>query len=227
MGTFFFVAMVFGVLPFVTSLILGRPLQALVAGVIAVFFLWARHGARTRKRRLGESAEQREQARLAVNVHSATPPPSGAQGGISPTLPRHAGQGSPMKNTVLVVDDRPDARYSMGHPLAIAGFDVRETATGRDALRLARLQVHAIVLDLVLPDMNGYEVLRKLKDDPATQNIPVIMKTAVHLDDGHREVALDAGASEYFAEPFDMQALVTSVRRVLGEDTSAGSLSKP
>jgi CheY-like chemotaxis protein len=132
-----------------------------------------------------------------------------------------------MRNTVLVVDDRPDARYSMGHPLATAGFDVRETATGRDALRLARLQVHAIVLDLVLPDMNGYEVLRKLKDDPATHNIPVIMKTAVHLDDGHREVALGAGASEYFAEPFDMQALVTTVRRVLGEDTSSGSLSKP
>jgi len=205
---FFFVAMVFGVLPFVTSLILGRPMQALVAGVIAVLFLWARH---------------RERAR----VDAATPPPSGAQGGISPTLPRHAGQGSPMRNTVLVVDDRPDARYSMGHPLATAGFDVRETATGRDALRLARLQVHAIVLDLVLPDMNGYEVLRKLKDDPATHNIPVIMKTAVHLDDGHREVALDAGAAEYFAEPFDMQALVTTVRRALGEDTSSGSLSKP
>ena len=125
------------------------------------------------------------------------------------------------------MDDRPDARYSMGHPLATAGFDVCETATGRDALRLARLQVHAIVLDLVLPDMNGYDVLRKLKDDPATHNIPVIMKTAVHLDDGHRDVALGAGAAEYFAEPFDMQALVTSVRRVLGEDTSSGRYRSP
>ena len=116
----------------------------------------------------------------------------------------------------MVVDDRPDARYSMGHPLATAGFDVRETSTGRDALRLARLQVDAIVLDLVLPDMDGYDVLRKLKDDPATHSIPVILKTAIHLDDGHREVALDAGAAEYFAEPFETQALVTTVRRVLG-----------
>jgi CheY-like chemotaxis protein len=224
MGTFFFfVAMVFGVLPFVTSLILGRRLQALVAGVIAVFFLWARYVERARKRRLGESAEQRDQACLAVNVHSATPPPSGAQGGISPTLPRHAGQEGPMGNTVLVVDDRPDARYSMGHPLATAGFDVRETATGRDALRLARLQVDAIVLDLVLPDMDGYDVLRKLKDDPATHNIPVILKTAVYLDDGHRKVALDAGAAEYFAEPFDTQALIAAVRRVLGEGASSVS----
>jgi CheY-like chemotaxis protein len=75
-------------------------------------------------------------------------------------------------NTVLVVDDRLDARYSMARPLVAAGFDVRETATGRDALRLARLPVDAIVLDLVLPDLDGYEVLRKLKADPSTMNIP-------------------------------------------------------
>jgi CheY-like chemotaxis protein len=86
----------------------------------------------------------------------------------------------------LVVDDRPDARYSMARPLTAAGFDVRETATGRDALRLARLQVDAIVLDLVLPDIDGYEVLRRFKTDPATMNIPVILKTAVHREDGHR-----------------------------------------
>jgi CheY-like chemotaxis protein len=128
-----------------------------------------------------------------------------------------------MGNTVLVVDDRPDARYSMAHPLATAGFDVRETATGRDALRLARIQVDAIVLDLVLPDMDGYEVLRKLKDDPATHNIPVILKTAIYLDDGHRQVGLDAGAAEYFAEPFDTQALIAAVRRVLGEGASSVS----
>jgi CheY-like chemotaxis protein len=102
----------------------------------------------------------------------------------------------------LVVDDRPDARYSMARPLTAAGFDVRETATGRDALRLARLQVDAIVLDLVLPDVDGYEVLRRLKTDPATMNIPVILKTAVLREDGHRQRALDAGAADYFAEPF-------------------------
>jgi DNA-binding response OmpR family regulator len=130
-------------------------------------------------------------------------------------------------STVLVVDDRPDARDSMTRPLAAAGFDVRETATGRDALRLARLQVDAVVLDLVLPDMVGYDVLRKLKDDPATKNIPVILKTAVHLDDGHREVALDAGAAEYFAEPFDPQAIVAVVRRLIDGGGVPGPPAKP
>ena len=123
-----------------------------------------------------------------------------------------------MGNIVLVVDDRPDARYSMGHLLATAGFDVLKTATGRDALRLARLQVDAIVLDLILPDMDGYDVLRELKDDPTTHNIPVVLKTAIYRGEGHRQVALDAGAAEFFAEPFDTQALVNTVRRVLGPD---------
>ena len=64
---------------------------------------------------------------------------------------------------VLVVDDLPDARYSIVRPLASAGFDVRETATGRDALRLARAHPDAIVLDIHLRDMDGFDVLRRLK----------------------------------------------------------------
>jgi CheY-like chemotaxis protein len=122
--------------------------------------------------------------------------------------------------TVLVVDDKPHARYSMARPLAHAGFDVRETATGRDVLRLARLQIDAIVLDIVLPDIDGYEVLRRLKADPATSNIPVILKTAIHIEDGDRQRALGAGAAAYFAEPFDPQALIAAVRRVVGGDGS-------
>jgi CheY-like chemotaxis protein len=126
-------------------------------------------------------------------------------------------------NTFLVVDDRPDARYSMARPLAAAGFDVRETATGRDALRLARLQTEAIALDIVLQDMDGYDVLRRLKADPVTASIPVIVKTAILLEDAHRQRSLDAGAVEHFAEPFDTQALVATVRRVLGEGASSVS----
>ena len=78
------------------------------------------------------------------------------------------------------------------------------------------------MLDRVLPDLDGYEVLRGLKADPATMNIPVILKTAVHDDDGHRQVALDAGAVAYFAEPFDTQGLVAVVRQVLGDGAAPG-----
>jgi CheY-like chemotaxis protein len=71
--------------------------------------------------------------------------------------------------------------------------------------------------------MDGYEVLRGLKEDPVTKNIPVILKTAVRLEEGHRELALEAGGAAYFAEPFDPQAFVAAVRGVLGEGASSVS----
>ena len=127
------------------------------------------------------------------------------------------GRGKQQVHTVLVVDNDPGARYNMRHPLAAAGFDVREAATGREALRLAGLRPDAIVLNLYLPDMDGLTVLRRLKADPATNSIPVILKTAARVEDGHRQRSLDIGAADYFAEPFDTQALIVAVRRALGE----------
>jgi DNA-binding response OmpR family regulator len=62
--------------------------------------------------------------------------------------------------------------------------------------------------------MDGLEILRRLKADSLTSKIPVILKTAVHVKDGHRARGLAAGAAEYFAEPFDTQTLVAVVRRV-------------
>jgi DNA-binding response OmpR family regulator len=118
-------------------------------------------------------------------------------------------------NTVLVVDDRPDARYFMSRALAAAGFDVRETATGRDALRLARFGPNLIVLDIALNDMDGFEVCRLLKADRLTSGIPVVHKTAVYRDSEHRQRGFAAGADEYLVEPFEPETLVAAVRRVL------------
>jgi CheY-like chemotaxis protein len=118
-------------------------------------------------------------------------------------------------NTILVVDDRPDARYALVRMLAGAGYDVRETATGRDALRLARTAPDLIVLDIALQDMDGFEVCRRLKADAATRGIPVLHKTAVFRDAEHRRRGLDAGADEYLMEPIDPQTLVDAVKRLL------------
>ena len=118
-------------------------------------------------------------------------------------------------NTILVVDDRPDARYVLVRALTAAGFDVRETATGRDALRLARTSPDLIVLDIALQDLDGFEVCRRLKADAVTRAIPVVQKTAVFCDDEHRRRGLEAGADEYLTEPIEPQTLVDTVKRLL------------
>ena len=117
--------------------------------------------------------------------------------------------------TVLVVDDRLETRYHTARVLSQAGYDVRETATGRDALRLARLPADLIVLDIQLPDIDGYEVCRQLKRDSATRKIPVIHKTAMYLAPEDRQRGFAAGADEYLTEPLDPAVLLDAVRRLL------------
>ena len=118
-------------------------------------------------------------------------------------------------NTILVVDDRPDSRYALVRTLTGAGYDVRETATGREALRLARMFPDLIVLDIALQDIDGFEVCRRLKMDGVTSGIPVVHKTAVFRDEEHRRRGLDAGADEYLTEPIEPQTLVDTVKRLL------------
>ena len=118
-------------------------------------------------------------------------------------------------NTILVVDDRPDARYALVRTLSGAGYDVRETATGRDALRLARLAPDLIVLDIALQDIDGFEVCRRLKADAVTREIPIVHKTAVYHDVEHRRRGLAVGADEYLTEPIDPRTLVETVQRLL------------
>jgi len=129
----------------------------------------------------------------------------------------HGGSANPLTTTtVLIVDGHPDARYSMGRSLGAAGFDVRETGSGRDALRLAHLPPQLIVLDVALPDIDGIDVLRRLKASPVTKGIPVILRSAVHQLDGDRAQGLAAGAAAYFTDAHDSDALVAVVRQVLG-----------
>ena len=118
--------------------------------------------------------------------------------------------------TILVVDDHPAARYVMARTLVAAGFDVRETASGRDALQLARLKPDAIVLDIALPDIDGFEVVRLLRSDPLTMLIPVLHKSGHYCDAEHRQRGIAAGADDYLMEPFTPHELVDAVRRLLG-----------
>jgi DNA-binding response OmpR family regulator len=117
--------------------------------------------------------------------------------------------------TILVVDDRPDARYATVHTLEAAGHDVRQTASGRDALRLARLRPHLIILDIALQDTDGFGLCAQLKADALTAPIPVLMKTAVYDDPEHRRRGLAAGADEYLVDPVSPEHLLSVVDALL------------
>jgi PAS domain S-box-containing protein len=120
--------------------------------------------------------------------------------------------------TILVVDDDPMVRELMSRFLTKEGFRVVTADCGEDGLRLAR-QVHpaAVTLDVMMPELDGWSVLARLKADPETADVPVVLLTIV--DDRGRGFAL--GAADYLTKPIDWQRLGTILRRYLPADQAA------
>jgi phosphate regulon transcriptional regulator PhoB len=116
---------------------------------------------------------------------------------------------------VLVVEDEPDIRNLIVLHLSRDGYRCRTAATGAEALHEARAQPpDLIVLDLMLPELDGLEVCRRLRADPATAALPIIMLTA-KADEVDRIVGLELGADDYVVKPFSPKELVARVRAVL------------
>ena len=96
---------------------------------------------------------------------------------------RNESQETPIMSTILVVDDRPEDRELMSTLLGYAGHDVVEAASGDAALRLAgEYHPELIVTDILMPDMNGYEFVRRLREDSELGGTPVIFNTANYLE---------------------------------------------
>src|SRR5580704_17692942 len=117
--------------------------------------------------------------------------------------------------TVLAVDDNDAIRYSLVRYLSEAGYEVIEARTGAEALDLARRDPSLITLDINLPDMDGFEVCRRLKDDPTTREIPILHISASCVDSEHKVRGLDGGADGYLAEPIDQNELLATVKALL------------
>jgi two-component system, NtrC family, sensor kinase len=129
------------------------------------------------------------------------------------------------KDAILVVDDRPANRYTVAHALKRAGYDVIEAETGTQALELARQVPSAIILDVKLPDILGYEVCRRLKANPRTSHIPILQLSAAFIDNESRVYALESGADAYLTQPVEPNVLVATVRSLV-KTHEAESLAK-
>ena len=119
-----------------------------------------------------------------------------------------------MTARVLVVDDIPANIKLLEARLSAEYFEVLTAQTGRDALDIcARERVDVVLLDVMMPGMDGFEVSRRLKAQPATRHVPVVMVTA--LDQPSDKIqGLEAGADDFLTKPVDDIALITRVRNL-------------
>src|SRR5258708_27613446 len=131
-------------------------------------------------------------------------------------LRRAPGRGpESMKAKILIVDDEPDVVQLVDYNLRAADYEVVAAADGVDALKKARsLTPNLIILDLMLPGLDGLEVCKLLRRDQSTASIPIIMLTAkaAEMD---RVLGLELGADDYVTKPFSPRELVLRVKRLL------------
>ncbi len=120
-----------------------------------------------------------------------------------------------MASRVLVVEDEPDIRDLLAFHLEREGYQVSRAHSGTDALRQIRAgPPDLVLLDLMLPEMDGLEVCRRLRQDPATVALPVVMLTAKG-EETDRVVGLELGADDYIVKPFSPKEVVARIRAVL------------
>jgi DNA-binding response OmpR family regulator len=120
-----------------------------------------------------------------------------------------------MRPTVLSVDDEEDVTALIRFHLTRAGCDVRTAGTGRAALEaIGDARPDLLILDLMLPDIDGFGVCEILRRRPATATIPIIILSAWSSPDS-RHLGIDLGALDYLTKPFSPRELVTRVQRLL------------
>lgn len=143
---------------------------------------------------------------------------------MTSSLPEVADARRPGRNgRILSIDDDAAIRQFLGAVLKADGYDVLAAADGTAGIAAAKAELpDAILLDLIMPYASGFEVLRHLRDDPATRGIPVlVLSTQGGEDDIVR--ALDQGAEDFLIKPFYARELLARVRKVLARPPSTRS----
>ena len=119
---------------------------------------------------------------------------------------------------ILIVDDEPDFVETVRFPLETEGYSVLVASDGEEGLHQARKEVpDLILLDIMLPKMDGYKVCRLLKFDERYRHIPILMMTA-KTQPKDRVLGMDTGADAYITKPFDVEQLVEHVKSYLSNE---------
>ncbi len=127
---------------------------------------------------------------------------------------------------ILIVEDNELSRDMLSRRLRRKGYEVLVATDGQEGIAMAQRELPDLVLmDLSLPDLDGWEATRRLKTDAKTQSIPVIALTA-HAMSGDREKALDAGCDEYDTKPIDLRRLLSKMVRFVDDPDPSTSGEK-
>jgi signal transduction histidine kinase len=120
------------------------------------------------------------------------------------------------RGLILVVDDNETARYAKARTLRLAGYETLESGSGEDALRLiAQHKPRLVVLDVQLPDIDGWSVCRRVKSDPVSASVLVLQVSATFVSEEDTVRALEGGADACLTEPLEPPVLVATVRALL------------
>jgi signal transduction histidine kinase len=128
---------------------------------------------------------------------------------------------------ILIVDDNPVVLFAMAHLLKSEGFTVLEAATGKQGLALAKAEAPDLVLlDVMLPDINGVELCRQIKDGPDTSQLFVVLLSSIETSPDSQVTGLEAGADGYIARPIENRELVARVQAMLRIKRAESALRK-
>ena len=130
------------------------------------------------------------------------------------------------EHTVLVVDDNAATRYSTARVIRAAGFRTLEAATGAEAVAASARGVSAVVLDVHLPDMDGFEACRAIRLRPSTEFLPVVHLSAAYVRNEHHVAGLNAGADSYLVHPVEPAVLVATLQALIRARTAEDRLRR-
>ncbi len=123
-----------------------------------------------------------------------------------------------MERKVLIIEDEKLIIVSTQMVLEASGFQVESAVNGEEGIASAKdLRPDLILLDIMMPGIDGWETLTRLKRDPETSNIPVIIFTAREHSRGHQKSA-EMGAADYFRKPFEPDELIELVEKHIGQN---------